>query len=646
MMAFGQPVRMVVCAVLILSLPAAAAAQTAGMLRGLITDERGTVLSGAVVTVSSVSQGVSGRAAVTDASGVFRVQGLPPARDYQVRVSLASYAAVALSGVEVPVGGVGSVRLALFPETVVRQRVEVRARPNVVDLEETTTQTRLTSEFVDTLPILGRDYQDALTLAPGVTDADGDGNPNIHGARDTDVVTLVDGVSTTDPLTGKVGAQLNIESIQEIEIKTSGATAEYGRAQGGFADIITKSGGNEFQGTFKFFWRGSALDGDGAGMDDPRLHAGIGESGLRTLRFNDYLPFLSLGGPIARDWAWFYVANESITREDPVNALNAAFLRGVRELREFLKLTWQVSPAHRLALSVNYDPQDYLNEGLNSFTREESGFTDHMGGTVVTLKSTGVLSPLAALETSVSSFDQRPMLRPNLGADTNGNGVFFVDRNGNGFMEASERDPGEDYDGDGKFDVFEDANHNYRLDPGEDLDGDGRLTNVCEGALREDQNCNGRLDPGEDRNHNKALDDTPQPSSLYPYGRLAPLAADRDYNIDRNTGIITGPYYEDRSDDRKRFTFRQDLSVFVPDLRGSHDLKMGLDLERESFRRHTQARDIISSYVRTCDPPSCVRPDSVLDSPFSAPPRPVNTVSALLPTAPEVQNQAAGFTAG
>src|SRR5437773_2144013 len=637
MITLGQPVRIAACAVLILALPAAAAAQTAGTLRGLVTDDKGAALPGAVVVVSSVSQGISGRAALTDASGVFLVQALPPARYYLVRVRLSTYATIALSGVEVPAGAVGSVRLALSRETALRQHVEVRASPNIVDLEDTSTQTRLSSEFIDTLRCLGRDYQDTLTLAPGVTDVDGDGNPNIHGARDTDVVTLVDGVSTTDPLTGKIGAQLNIESIQEIQIKTSGAPAEYGRAQGGFADIVTKSGGNEFQGTFKFFWRGSALDGDGAGIDDPRLHAGIGELGLRTLRFNDYLPFLSLGGPIARDRAWFYLANEYISREDPVNALNAAFLRGARELREFLKLTWQVSPAQRLALSVNYDPQEYLNEGLNSFTREESGFTNRLGGTVVTFKSTGVLSPLAALETSVSSFDQSPSVRPNLDADTNGNGVLWVDRNNDGFMQASERDPGEDYDIDGKFAVFEDANHNYRLDPGEDLNGDGKLTSLCEGALREDQNCNGQLDPGEDRNNNKVLDDTPQPTSLYPYGRLAPLAADRDYNIDRNTGVISGPYYQNLADERKRFTFRQDLSVFVPDLRGSHDLKMGLDLERESFRRQTQARDVISPYLRSCDPPSCQRSD-VLDTLFTAKPHPADTVSALLPTAPEIEN--------
>ena len=76
----------------------------------------------------------------------------------------------------------------------------------------------------------------------------------------------IDSISEFDPLTGKVGAQLNIESIQEIEVKTAGASAEFGRAQGGFANIVTKSGGNEFQGTFKFFWRGSTLDGDGAGF--------------------------------------------------------------------------------------------------------------------------------------------------------------------------------------------------------------------------------------------------------------------------------------------------------------------------------------------------------------------------------------------
>src|SRR5262245_53511587 len=362
-----------------------ALAQTTGQLRGLVTDSHGSALPGVVLVIESPTQGVSGRGAVTDTKGFFQVPGLPPGNDYTVRASLPGFASLRLTDVSVSAGQMSTVRLTLVPEAAVRERVEVRARPNIVDLDEAATDTRVSSEFIDALPLLGRNFQDILTLAPGVTDVDGDGNPNIHGSRDTDLKTLGDGVNITDPLTGKIGAQLNIESIQEVEIKTTAAGAEYSRAQGGFANVITKSGGNEFEGTFKFFWRGSALDGDGAGIDDPRLHGGVGEWGLRDLTFKDFLPFVSLGGLVGKDPGWFFVMAEYIQKEGPVNALNAAFVRGLQEYRMFAKMTWQATTNNRLAFSVNYDPQEYLNEGLNSFTREESGYTLKSGGTVVAL---------------------------------------------------------------------------------------------------------------------------------------------------------------------------------------------------------------------------------------------------------------------
>src|SRR3989442_397021 len=397
--------RALLVAVVCPSLSGLLLAQTNGALRGAVRDDAGVALGGVLVVVASASQGVSGRAAVSDASGSFQIASLPAARDYLVRAAFPGLATLDLSNVE-------------------------------VQADRTTTL-------------------------------------HLHGARDTDVITLVDGVSTTDPLTGKIGAQLNIESIQEIEVKTSGVTAEFSRGQGGFANIITKSGGNEFKGTFKFFWRGSVLDGDGAGIDDPQLHGGLGENGLRNLKFNDFMPFLALEGPIVKDKAWFFMANEYIQQETPVNAVNTAFVSGTRELREFLKLTWQPSTNQRLALSFNYDPQTYLNRGLNSFTREETGLTDRARGTIVTLRATSVLNPNAALETSLSTFDQRPARIPNLGPDITGNGVLFYDKNGNGFPDLKERDPGEDRDLDGVCDVVE---PNFKLDghyTWTDIDGDG-----------------------------------------------------------------------------------------------------------------------------------------------------------------------------
>ena len=579
-------------AVLLVAVPGALHAEASGALRGAVVDTGGAPLAGVAVEATNPAAGVASRGAISGADGTFRIAGLPAARDYSIRFALPGHATVVLSEVDVRAGEATRVDVTLSGERALRESVQVRASPQIVSLEETTTQSRFSSEFVDNLPILGRNYQDVLTLAPGVSDIDGDGSPNIHGARDTDVITLVDGVSTTDPLTGKIGAQLNIESIQEIEVKSSGATAEYGRAQGGLANIITKSGGNGFEGVFRFFWRVAALDGDGAGIDDSAIHGGIGEQDLRDLRFNDFLPFLALSGPIVCDHAWYYAALEYIAKDEPVNALNTAFVTGLREFRAFAKATWQVRPSTRLSLTVNHDPQRFLNVGLNGLTLEETGYTVEEGGTNITLRSVGVLSPDVVLEAAIGHFDSRPATTANLGLDTNGNDTVYIDRNNDAFLSPDERDPGDDWDADGAWDIWEDTIiANGRIDEievpdpdrgpratkilSEDADGDGHLTKrgACEGADREDTDCDGHLDNvNEDINHNGILNDTPFPASTYPYGWARPPEADRDYFIDEGTGIVSGPFYETYDDQRRRDTVRADLGVFVADFQGTHDI--------------------------------------------------------------------------
>ncbi|HET8947774.1 MAG TPA: carboxypeptidase regulatory-like domain-containing protein [Candidatus Polarisedimenticolia bacterium] len=697
-------------------------AQVSGGIRGRVVDAAGQPLAGVAISVSSRTLQIDQPMGRSDAQGRFQGIALDPAGDYLVKASLAGYATVAAPDVAVRAGQMTTVTIALPPESSVREHVKVTGTASPVDLEERGLTTHLSSEFIDNLPILGRNYQEVLTLSPGVSDVDGDGNPNIHGARDTDVGTYVDGVNTTDPLTGKVGAQLNIESIQEIEVKTAGASAEFGRAQGGFANILTKSGGNEFEGAFKFFWRGSALDGDGAGQDSSQLHGGVGEVGLRDLTFNDYLPFLSLSGPIVKDKAWYFATIEYIQKELPVNAVTQAFVTGLHEKRAFLKGTWQVTANTRLVGTVNYDPQEFTNQGLNSLTLQEAGYTLTAGGPVYTARGTTVLSPSAALETTVSYLDGRPRIEPNLPLDNNGDGILYTDRDGDGFHDASERDGGEDYDGDGKFDIFEDRNHDglisagegswcfidgwyrtippascmipssliddedgWKLRPNMDLyphrgDFDRRLTpdGGCEGDTREDQDCDGRLDrikedrnnngmldPGEDRdgdgrldpgtedrNGNRFLDDTPYVTSLYPYGRLAPLPADRDYRIDLTNGIVSGPYHEDYADQRQRATLRQDLSLFTA-ARGTHDIKIGYLIEKEQFGRDANGHEveaIVDPGFRTGNFTDMYEhPGVVYDcNPYVTPcPDPgKGRLTAILPTAVSANQAADSFNGG
>lgn len=200
------------------------AGPASGTVRGFVLDRDGNPLPGVTVTLENPSRAVTGLGGVTNAQGEFRIASVPPGQGYILRASLPSYQKIEFGEIEVTSGETVVQNITLRP--ALTERLKLMGKAEVVNTESTTTSTTISSEFISGLPILGRDYQDILTLAPGVTDVNNTGNPNIHGARDTDVVTLLDGVSTTDPFTGEFGQQLNIESIEQIEVITAGATAE------------------------------------------------------------------------------------------------------------------------------------------------------------------------------------------------------------------------------------------------------------------------------------------------------------------------------------------------------------------------------------------------------------------------------------
>jgi len=658
-------------------------------LKGKVMDRLGNPLPGATVVVKNDSLAVGETGAVSDVEGNYRIPRLPPGPHYRVRVALSTYGPVEFSDIELVAGKTYTLDVTLSPASEMKEVLRVQGHADLVDTESVVTSTTFSSEFISGLPVLGRDYQDVLSLAPGVTDVEGTGNPNVHGARDTDMITLVDGVNTTDPFSGYFGQQLNIESIEQIEVITSGATAEFGRAQGGFANIITKSGGNEFQGSFKFFMRTDRLDGDGAGIDPPELRAGVGQvEGFSDLSFSDYYPFLSLSGPIVRDKVWYYVAGEFIQVETPINAVSQAFVTRTRGYRNFLKGTWQINQGNKLVLSISVDRTKDENQGLDSFTAVEAGYLFERGGPTYTLKETAVFSPTYLLESSLSWFDNSFQRAPALDPDTNGNGVLFIDDrpelggNQDGFFQARERDPGEDYDRDLSFDLFEDFNHNGRLDTllGEDRDKDGRLTprGGCEGDSNEDVNCNGFLDqefdlnengsvdPDEDRglqgipgtagngrfdsedvNRNNLLDTLRNsgPTS-FPFwsdkngnrrvdtGEYeAPLFPDRDHTRFQPGGIVNGPNPFEYEDSRNRLTLREDLSIYVDGYGGTHDLKVGMLYENEGFDRQTEKRPIMDVSIGFGTSKDNTRQAG-------------GTLTAHLPTLPSVNNTATGNNLG
>ena len=102
-------------------------------------------------------------------------------------------------------------------------------------------------EAVENLPVASRSYMALAVLAPGVT-LDSNGTPvRIGGGGDPNI--MMDGVSAMDTGSNRPLLQMNVESIAEVKVLTSGYQAEYGRSSGVQVTAITKSGTNRFRGS-------------------------------------------------------------------------------------------------------------------------------------------------------------------------------------------------------------------------------------------------------------------------------------------------------------------------------------------------------------------------------------------------------------
>src|SRR5580700_10081840 len=183
-------------------------------------------------------------------------------------------------------------------------------------------RTRIDSNTPSTLPLASRDYLQLTLLAPGVTNVDPDGmrqpqsmtnsgRPYINGNREQANEYLIDGILNSEDKNNEVGYTPGIDSIQEFNLITQNASAEFGNYQGGIVSVSTKSGTNRFHGDLYEFFRNDALDANEAsagwtqGVDDGVL--GFNAEGVQNkpeLRYNQFGG--TIGGPIIKDKLFFF----------------------------------------------------------------------------------------------------------------------------------------------------------------------------------------------------------------------------------------------------------------------------------------------------------------------------------------------------
>jgi hypothetical protein len=365
-----------------------AVAQVVGGLTIQVVDSNGP-LPGATVTISSDTKQIKPTTDITDKDGRVRFPVLRAVSGYIIEVSFPGYGTQRRDGIRVPPGKNETITVQLAEE--LQEKVKVVAERDVVELEKTSVSSRFTGEFISDLPVPGRFYQNVLTLAPGVQDPDGDGNPIVHGSRDRDFKAMIDGISTVDPLTGQIRGNINPNSIEEIEIITAGAGPEYGRAQGGFANIIQKQGGNEFEGVFDLIYRSSKLDGDGAQTVPAD----------RVPQYDWVQPGIQVSGPIIKDKLWYRLSHEFIDREYPVNTVGAVEVVTQDEEIFSDQITWQVSDRNKLSFHYDANTTDTNNLGVSSLTPPESALLVTQDNTNYRVQWSAPYSPQIYVESKV-----------------------------------------------------------------------------------------------------------------------------------------------------------------------------------------------------------------------------------------------------
>ncbi|MEM7786381.1 MAG: TonB-dependent receptor [Bacteroidota bacterium] len=264
--------------VLGLLLAAPVVAQTTGQLSGVVRDaQSGETIPGANVRIDGTTQGAS-----TGVDGEFRIIGVRPGT-YTLIASFVGYTPTRVEGVRVNVDLTTTVDFDLRLESVETEEVVVTASADLVRRDLTSSEFRVTSESIESLPV--QEVGDILQTQAGITTSGG--GIHIRGGRSKEVAYFVDGVRVTDAYDGSVAVQIENEGIEELQIIAGTYNAEYGQANSGIINVVTKDPGTRVEGNFELFSGTYAVTGSG-GADALR------GSNVGAYPILDQLPYLDV----------------------------------------------------------------------------------------------------------------------------------------------------------------------------------------------------------------------------------------------------------------------------------------------------------------------------------------------------------------
>jgi hypothetical protein len=303
-------------------------AQNVGSLQGTVTDASGAGIAAATVSAVDLSTGVV-HTTTTNADGTYGFTQLAPA-NYKVTATKGGFKEYVAQSVTVLVATPTHLDIKLEVGTVAEKIVVESAAAPALNTQDATIGNPLEEQEVKSLPMLARNVVNLLMLQPGVvttgrsdTDQLSMGSIQnldpregaVDGVRGNQTDVTVDGVDANDWQNRAAftsALPVTLDSVQEFRVTTSNANATDGLVSGAHVQLVTKSGSNEFHGNARWYYRTT-----GTSANSFFNKAATPEVGRPKLQRN--IGGGSLGGPIKKDRAYFFLDNEE--RRDATEAI-------------------------------------------------------------------------------------------------------------------------------------------------------------------------------------------------------------------------------------------------------------------------------------------------------------------------------------
>ena len=279
---------------------------TTGGVTGRVIDPSGAVIPGATVSLRNQGTGTEATT-VTDANGNYHFALVDPG-NYAVSASASGFQTTVRT-VTVSLGRTQTADIELKVGAP-RQTVTVTTEVPLVQTDNANVSTTVNELQISQIPNPGNDLTFVAQMSPGtvMNTGAGYGNISIYGLPATSNVFTVNGMNDMDPLfntnnSGAVNLLMGQNNVQEATVVVNGYSGEYGGLAGANINYVTKSGTNGLHGNANYFWNGRALDANNFfnnSTDTPRPFVNANQWSA------------SLGGPIVKDKAFFFLDQEGI----------------------------------------------------------------------------------------------------------------------------------------------------------------------------------------------------------------------------------------------------------------------------------------------------------------------------------------------